>query len=180
VSILTTLTRETHLVTAVPLSWVAGNLLGSPWLPNVSYALDRIHQFGQGVPPDSGFQPSHVPDQFSTNQTLGVDSQAGRWRVAYRLNRSFQDNRQAGRLQADLQNLTHHVALDLTLDPGLDMGVEFGFEGADNREVQRTDRTRRVGLRGGWRPTSRASVNCTFATTLLSSGENPSFSACEN
>jgi hypothetical protein len=79
-SILKAFTRREYLMVGAPLGSILGHLFNrgpaasasappqpSPWLPRLSYNFDRTHQFGQGLPSNSGFDSlSQVPDQVST------------------------------------------------------------------------------------------------------------------
>lgn len=165
-SILTTFTRAQQLNVALPLAALAAGP-ASGVLPTVSYGLHRIHQYGGGLPVNGDFQETHVPDQVSANQTLAVEWLGARWRAAYRLNRSLQDNRQVGRDRADLANLTNTISFGLASGPQLDLGVDIGFEGAENRETARTDVTRRVSVNGNWRPSTTSTLTALLAVTML-------------
>lgn len=136
-------------------------------MPRVSYALDRTHQVGEGVPVNSDFNASHVPDQQSTNQVLSLEWEHATWRAAYRWGRSFQDNRQVGRQASDLKNLTHAVAVGVTPRPRLDLAAETSLERAHSLEFRERDTTRRLGVTDNWSGTPVA-VNGLFSTTWTS------------
>ena len=151
-TILTTLSRSTALNLAVPL----GSLGGSrqrPWLPLLSYGFARVHQFGDSVPTLGGFTPTFVPDQVSTNHTLSASWQATQWRVHYQLNRSSQDNRQAGRERADLVNLTNNLSVGASPKPAFDITVDAALERTENREFSQQNSTWRLGTQLTWRLT---------------------------
>jgi hypothetical protein len=114
---------------------------------------------GDGLPAAGLFDSlSQVPDQLSLNHTLGAAWQGAMWRGGYSLNRSFQDNRQPGRENADLRNLVHVFNVGAMPSPRLDAGVEFAFEDADNMELVRGSLTRRVSTNLSLRPAARSSV----------------------
>jgi hypothetical protein len=162
-SILTSRTRAGSLNVALPIGFLAGS--ASTWFPTLSYALNRMHQFGTGIPSNSDFSASHVPDQFSTNHTVGAQWQAGRWRAGYQLGRSSQDNRQIGREAADFGNLTHTIGFGVTPVTSLDLALDLGFERADNKEVAQHNRTRRLGGTADWRFTASSALAANYSIT---------------
>lgn len=165
-TILTTLTRSTTVNLAFPLGSLFGPTPRS-WLPMVTYGLAQIHQFGDSVPTLGGFTPTFVPDQASTNHTLGVAWQAGQWRVLYQLNRSSQDNRQPGRESSDLVNQTHNVGVGLSPLSALDITLDLGVERAENREFSQRNSTRRVGTLVTWRLTRTSALVGSVSHTRL-------------
>lgn len=151
-SILTTRTRTDVASLSVPLAQLREGT--GLWWPVVSYSWQRTHQKGDDVPVDSGFDPSHVPDQVSRSQGLGLDWSGAYWRFGYRFDGSDQDNRQPGRELADFETRVHSFSGGLSwtrVDLGLDLSEERG------RNVERGERTttRRYGLNGLWRTTER-------------------------
>jgi hypothetical protein len=160
-SILKTLSRRSGFILGAPLV----SLFGDPakpqwWLPRVSYTFDRMHQFGDSLPINSGFtSASQVPDQLSDNQAFSSDWQAAKWRFGYRLNRSFQDNRQPGRELADLGNWMNGFTFGWTPVTQLDMSFDLNLESADNREQRRVDRTNRIGTSINWRMNPRSTLS---------------------
>jgi hypothetical protein len=84
-----------------------------------------------------------VPDQVSRNQNLTAEWQLRNSRFGYRFNRSYQDNRQTGRENADLRNLTHGLWFGINPSQKFDVNLEVNAEDAFNRETDRTDRLRR-------------------------------------
>jgi len=109
-SILTTRTERSQLSIGVPVARVIGSR--SFWLPALQYRTDRTHQYGDGIPANSGFSATHVPDQVSLNQAAQADWQIRKLTVGYSWNRSHQDNRQVGRESADLTVVRHALTSD--------------------------------------------------------------------
>ncbi len=167
-SILKTFTRRTGLILGVPLGSLFGDQASpSPWLPRVSYNFDRTHQFGKALPVNGGFDSaSQIPDQISTNQSLLAEWQFEKWRFGYRINHSFQNNRQPGRELADLKNFIHGFTFGVTPVPAFDLSFDLGRESADNREQNRTDNTLRIGSTINWRMTQKTALAATVSTTL--------------
>ncbi len=170
-SILKTLSRRDVVIAGLPLA----SLLSEPakqstqaaWLPRLSYNFDRTHQFGKGLPVNSGFDnPSQVPDQISTNHLFNAEWQWEKWRLAYRFNQSFQDNRQPGRALADLRNLINGFTLGLNPHTAFDLNFDLNVESAKNFEMRRTDRTLRAGVNTNWRMTPKTALNATISNTL--------------
>jgi hypothetical protein len=157
-SILTTRTRRNAGNLALPLGQLGAPGTQRAWLPLLTLSLDRTHQFGDGVPPDSGFAASHVPDQVSVQGSLGLDWSGERWRFGYRHNRSDQDNRQPGRERADLRAEAHQLTLAFTPLAAFDLGFDLGHEESESVEQQRRERTRRYGLNTLWRITERMTL----------------------
>jgi hypothetical protein len=177
-SLLTTLSRRYVVVVSVPLASLApvgtdgtdganGRNHLSHWLPRLGYNMSRIHQFGRALPLNSGFNdPSQIPDQISENHDFSSEWQFQKWRVTYRFNRSFQDNRQQGRVLADLLNQIHGVILGLTPHTAFDLNFDLNVESAKSFETARVDRTLRAGLNANWRMTPRMTINVTASNTL--------------
>jgi len=136
----------------------------SPWLPVVSYAFDRNHQYGLGIPPGTDLRPDQIPDQVSTLQNLGLDWQAVRWRAGYRFSLSQQDNRQPGRERADFRTGRHTLTASARLAAAFDCGFDLSHESAFRREQDVTDTNDRLGANLSWRM-SRA------LTLLATAGE---------
>jgi hypothetical protein len=177
-SLLTTLSRRYVVVVSVPLASLApvgtdgtdganGRNQLSRWLPRLGYNMNRIHQFGRALPLNSGFNdPSQVPDQISEIHDFSSEWQFQEWRLTYRFNRSFQDNRQQGRVLADLLNQIHGVILGLTPHTAFDLNFDLNVESAKSFETARVDRTLRAGLNVNWRMTPRMTINVTASNTL--------------
>ena len=146
-SILKTKTRRRGGNLAIPLGQLGGGDDGGRrGLPLLTYAVDRTHQFGAGIPVDSGFSASHVPDQVSLNHAGGLEWQGNRWRLGYRLGQSDQDNRQPGRERADFTNLIHGIALGHAPHRRLDLNFDLSSEKASNQELDEMARTERYGV----------------------------------
>jgi hypothetical protein len=163
-TILTTLSRSTAVNLGLPL----GSLFGptpESWLPQLSYSLARIHQFGDSVPTLGGFTPTFVPDQVSTNHTVSLAWQTTRWRMSYQLNRSSQDNRQQGRERSDLTNLTNSLSVGLSPRPSLDLSLDAALEQAENREFSQQNSTWRLGTVVTWRFTPTSAVVASLSRT---------------
>ncbi len=165
-TLLTTLTRSSTLNLSLPLA----PALGAPqstWLPALTYALTRVHQFGDSVPTLGGFTPTFVPDQLSTNHALAVTWQATRWRATYQLGRSFQDNRQTGRERADLGNRTHTVSVGVTPLTALDITLDGAHERAHNHEFAQRNTSQRLGTMLSWRFTATSALQANVTHTRV-------------
>jgi hypothetical protein len=129
--------------------------------------MNRIHQFGLAFPLNAGFDSaSQVPDQISTNHEFVSEWQLPKWRLSYRFNRSFQDNRQPGRAVADLRNLINGFTFGLTPHAVFDLNFDLNLESAANFEMARTDRTLRAGINTNWHVTPRMTLNAIVSNTL--------------
>ena len=156
-SILTTKTRGYNVNFALPLSQIWSEGSSSLFLPIFTVTSDRTRQFGEGLPENSGFSASHVPDQVSLSHIGGLEWQGNRWRFGYELSFSDQDNRQPGRELNDFEQLNHSFRLDLSPLTKIDLGFSFARE---KRQIDRRSDDRRYGAPGirflvvGNRPTA--------------------------
>lgn len=157
-SILRTVSRSTIGQTAVPLArLLRAPESGSLW-PVVSYSISRTHQFGDGVPVNSGFTPADVPDLVATSHEASAQWQGERWRATYRFSHSLQDNRQSGLGDADLGATVHSAGVGLSPLSAVEIGIEFSSEALRDLSRDQRDATGRVGVHLTWRP---------FASTTL-------------
>ncbi len=172
-SILKSLTRANRWSLATALGSLLKNSSLARWFPGVSYSFDQIHQFGARVPAGGGFESdlAAIPDQIGTNQSLGADWQFEKVRLGYRLNHSLQNNRQPGRESADFINLIHGISLGITPTGALDLAFDLNVESARNKEMERVDRTFRVGPNINWRMSPSAALSANLTTTLAGDDE---------
>lgn len=155
-SVLTTKSRRN----GAGLGLALGQLFVEPtrltrWLPVLSYNFDRMHQFGTGVPINSGFNASHVPDQLSTRHGVSVNWQGAFWTFGYRADFSEQDNRQPGRERADFEHRVHGANLALALFEGLDLNFDVSVERSYSFEAARLDRNRNYAFGLAWNITKQ-------------------------
>lgn len=179
-SLMKTLSRRYAVMVSIPLasfriirpdradqSSQTDQAVPSVWLPRLAYNMNRIHQFGLAFPLNAGFDSaSQVPDQISTNHEFVSEWQLPKWRLSYRFNRSFQDNRQPGRAVADLRNLINGFTFGLTPHAVFDLNFDLNLESAANFEMSRTDRTLRAGINTNWHVTPRMTLNAIVSNTL--------------
>lgn len=157
-SILITRGRDHALQASVPLAFLVRSTSRPAWMPYLSYRYQRVHQTGEGVPDNSGARPTFVPDQVSAIHGLGLDWQGARWRASWRIDRSSQDNRQPEREHADFSDRAQTVSLGFTPLSTLTLGVDLTSSRARNEEIDRTDRTLRLGLMADWLATEMLSL----------------------
>ncbi|MEM7049956.1 MAG: hypothetical protein AAF604_09855 [Acidobacteriota bacterium] len=152
-SILTTRTDRDAASLTLPLADLPAER--APWLPMLSAAFDRTHQRGDGIPVDSGFNASHVPDQVSDNRNLGLEWSGARWRLGWMVNGSDQDNRQPGRQGNDFETRVQEVNGWFSLNPKIDLGIALGLEASDSQATGEETENQRIGLDLAWRPAER-------------------------
>lgn len=153
-SVLTTKTRRSNAGLGLALnSLFAEANAFTRWLPILTYNFDRTHQFGTGVPINSGFNESHVPDQVSARHGASASWQGNTWMFGYRVELSEQDNRQPGRERADFEYRLHGANLSLSLLEGLDVNFDVSHERSYSVEALRFDRNRNYGFGLAWRIT---------------------------
>jgi len=151
-SLLTIRTRSTTVTVGTPLSSLFRVTRGAAWLPTLSYGLQRMHQFGAGVPTGGLFTASDVPDHLTLVHDGAAQWQIKQWQIAYRVNQSDQDNRQPGRELADYSAVTHGVAIGVMATSSLSLGLDLGLERQDDEEWSEVTDLRKAGVRGNWRP----------------------------
>jgi hypothetical protein len=162
-SLLTTQTRMTTTQASLPLAALMRRT--ASWIPSAAYNFSQSHQFGVGVPVNSGFTIENVPSLVSTVHDASLQWQGAKWRAGYRFNRSFQDNRQPDRVAADLSVATHAMTLGLTATSTLDLNVDLSTERQSNLEQAVHATVQRVGLTTNWRPTVGTGVAASFSAS---------------
>jgi hypothetical protein len=168
-SILKSNTRLHTLSVSVPMA----SLFGTPekparLLPTASYNFNRTYQFGAAIPVNGGFEfdLASIPDQISTNQGVSADWQFEKWKLGYRFNRSFQNNRQAGNADADLSNMTNGFTVGITPAPTIDLNVDFNADSAGDKLARATNRTWSVAPNVNWRMNQKMSIAATMSFAL--------------
>ncbi|MFN0181062.1 MAG: hypothetical protein ACKVZ0_19825 [Gemmatimonadales bacterium] len=156
-SILTTRTRSSSWSASVPVASLFGVKASWHW-PAASFGWQRTRQFGDGVPVDGGFQPTHVPDQVSINRTGALNWTLGAAALGYRWNRSTQDNRQVGRELADFRTDVHGLTVTGPAGRTLTIGLDLGVERNRSDELGLTQRVERIGANLQWQLTTRAAL----------------------
>ena len=164
-SILKTFTHVTSINAVLPVGSVFSASKPSMWLPQITWALGRTHQFANDVPANSDFTETHAPDQISNNQSIDAQWSIGKWKAGYRYNISDQDNRQPGREKADLGALSHNLGAGVSLFSWIDVNTTYSFEGAKNHELLQKNATRRFGANVDLRPTRNIGVSSVFSRT---------------
>ena len=168
-SLLRTDTELTTANLAMPLgSFRTGSTPATPWWPLVTWTLNSSSQVGGAVPDEGGFvRPDQVPDQRNTLQTLRSDWTFSRWRFGYGLSRTLVDNRQPGRTTSDFDTVAQLAAIGVTIGQKADLALEVGLDRFTNLEISSTAVTRRVGINGNWRPTTKTTVTLVASRTSL-------------
>jgi hypothetical protein len=166
-SLLTSNTHRSGLSAALPSAVIFGKSTAqAPWAPRIGFTFDRVHQAGEGIPINSDFSATHVPDQVSLNQVFTLDVERAIFRAGYRFGRSHQDNRQVGQERADLTNVTNAVTAGISIS-NLNLTGDVSFDQASNLELSTVDRTRRFALIGDWRITPRVGLSSNASITWL-------------
>ena len=142
-SVLKSKTRQTGANVVLSPGASAGIL--PPWLPTFSYGLNSTHQFGVSTPTNSEFTPDRVPDQITTSHTAGIEWQGGSLRVEYRGAFTTQDNRQAGKENADALNRTNGLNISFSPVTLISMSLEGLLESSENTETGAVIRNKRIG-----------------------------------
>jgi hypothetical protein len=177
-SLLKTLTRRHSIMLGLPLTALLGEPQdgeGMAWLPHLLYSYDHTHQFGAGIPLNADFKEPQIPNQVGINHTLTAEWQSRRWRYAYRLNHSTQDNFGLNRADAQMRNWVNGLTLGFSPHTAFDVNFDLNLEQTLNRDEnankdrRRSDRTLRFGLLANWRPTARMTLSANWANTGMRS-----------
>jgi hypothetical protein len=115
------------------------------WLPTLSYGLNNTHQFGVSTPTNSEFTPDRVPDQMTTSHSGGIEWQGTSLRVGYRGAHTTQDNRQAGRENADAVNRANGLNISFSPVTQVSLSLEGSLESSENTETGVVIRNKRLG-----------------------------------
>ncbi|MCP5424758.1 MAG: hypothetical protein H6970_06775 [Gammaproteobacteria bacterium] len=153
-TLLTTRTRGLTFALSIPFK----TLFGDPenpngWLPDASYALDRVHQQAVNRPDPilSGFDdPSQLPDQVTLVNALDLAWAGERWDFTYHLATADEDNRQAGREQADFKTLENGVVLGVRPWDTLNLSFGIGRTRVHDREQDLTRYTDNYSVGMDW------------------------------
>ncbi|HKE55398.1 MAG TPA: hypothetical protein VKB46_01810 [Pyrinomonadaceae bacterium] len=167
-SILRTLNSGTRFSIAAPASAFLNLKKNRTWLPRLSYSFDRFHAFAAAIPVNGGFEidPSSVPDLIGTNNNFSADWQIKKFTFGYSLNRSFQNNQQTGREQADRGVLVNTGRVGMALSSRLALNLDLSSESSANKETGRVDRTARVGPGINWQLSKSMGLSASLANTI--------------
>lgn len=169
-SMMSNRSRLSTLTLGTPLSALLRVTQHATLLPTVSYALQRMHTFGAGIPTGGLYTASDVPDQMSTVHDASAQWQVKQWQVGYRLNASRQDNRAPGHELEDLVAQTHGLTIGVAVGAALTLGLDLGLERQENRQFSQVNHVRRAGLTGTWRVASLTTLDGALS---LSRAEDP-------
>ena len=169
-SLLTSRTRSSSATLGTPLASLLRVTHRAELLPTLSYGVQRMHQFGAGIPTGGLFTASDIPDQLSLVHDASLQWQVKQWQVGYRVNVSDQDNRQPGRTLADFATQTQGVTIGVTASSTLSLGLDLGLERQENKELSQVNHVRRAGLTGNWRPTTLTTLD---GSVTVSSTKDP-------
>jgi hypothetical protein len=159
-SVLTTDGRSTTANVAVPLPMLFATATHAPrpWLPTLTVALNRMHQFADGTPTNGAFRPTDLPDQVNVNGDASASWQTSRLRVTLHANQSVQDNREDQRQNADFEAGVYAVSVGTPIATAGDLSLDLGHEYQTSRERDETTRTKRLTLNGTLRPRGATGV----------------------
>lgn len=174
-TILKTKTRSTSFSLGLPLQSMFNT--EKVWVPNLNYSYQRVHQFGANVPiPDlSGFDPTEIPDQISTDHQFSAEWSSQNWSLSYTFSHSSQDNRQPSRELADFITTDHQVAFSLQPTSTLQLNVGYGINRAKSIEEAITRVTHGPTLGLTWQFVPNASLALNYNLTINSDSLNQSF-----
>jgi hypothetical protein len=164
-SILTTRTDNSGFSIVLPVGAAAG--LTTQLLPTLTAAWQRTHQRGEGVPLNSGFNASSVPDQISRAPSLSASWQFPRWGFSWRWNRSHQDNRQPGRERADFTARVHAVVVNLTPGEKVSVGLDASDALQRSEETGTNARTLQISSTAQYRPFGQTSIQLSWAPSWM-------------
>ncbi|MBA4072353.1 MAG: hypothetical protein C0497_11035 [Gemmatimonas sp.] len=158
-SMMTNRSRLSTLTLGTPLSALLRVTQHAALLPSVSYALQRMHQFGAGIPTGGLYTASDIPDQMSMVHDASAQWQVKQWQVGYRMNASRQDNRAPGHELEDRIAQTHGITVGVAVGAALTLGLDLGLERQENKQLSQVNHVRRAGLTGTWRVASLTTLD---------------------
>ncbi|TVP97910.1 MAG: hypothetical protein EA359_18950 [Balneolaceae bacterium] len=163
-SVLKTLSRQYNIQVQLNTSTLVGSdsFIPSWVLPNLGYSYNYVHQFGAGVPPEGGFDASHVPDQKNYVYQFSTAWQKRNWSASYRFQNSFQDNRQPGRENNDFIRNNHVVAFRIAPVSMIDISTNLNFDLNKNRANNETEIARRLGFNLQLRPVNNLNLRGSY------------------
>ena len=166
-SVLRTETKQTSATAMLPLPQVLTSA-AKPRnaFPTLAVSVSRTHALADGVPTNGDFRPVDLPDQLSTLVDGNAQWTLSRWRVAYRFNRSMQDNRQPGRERADFATTVNAITVGVTRGSALDVAIDATQERQEQREQGQEQRLRRVGTTTSWQFTRLAQLSANYMATV--------------
>ncbi len=174
-TILKTRTDDTTFNVNAPLGALVGSDsgFGSAW-PTLTYTRQRTHQLAINTPTfaDSGFQDTHRPDQLNVMRQWGANWNWGRFSLGYTRSNSLQDNRQAGREQADFRSTGHQGTAGLRASDtlNLNLGVNATRNHSDEQEL--TTRTEGATFGFDWQFVERWTLNGNYGATRTEDSQN--------
>jgi hypothetical protein len=177
-SILKTLSRSTTAQAGFPLGALLGVHTPGPLWPALSYTFNQIHQFGAGVPLNSGFTATDVPDQVTRVHDASAQWQGGKWHASYQFHHSLQDNRQRGQEKNDLSATNHAASFGVTVVKSLDLGLDLALEKQDNLGTIQLGTVKRLGVNGNWKPRTNTTFSGNLSTSL--SDDDPRTQRADN
>lgn len=169
-SMMTNRSQLSTLTLGTPLSALLRVTQHAALLPSVSYALQRMHQFGSGIPTGGLYTASDVPDQMSMVHDASAQWQVKQWQVGYRMNASRQDNRAPGHELEDRTAQTHGVTVGVAVGAALTFGLDLGLERQENTQLSQVNHLRRAGFTGTWRVASLTTLDGALS---LSQAQDP-------
>jgi hypothetical protein len=146
------------------------------WLPDLSYALNRTHQYGESTPTNSDFEPSRVPDQVTTSHAAGIEWQGRHLTVAYHGAFTLQDNRQPERENADILNRAHAISLTILPLEQLSVNLDGALESTENTDISAIVHIRRLGANVLARPLTSSTVTLSGSLTTSEAADGSSSS----
>jgi hypothetical protein len=175
-SVLRVYTRRQGAVLGMPLASLSRNP-ERPWwwLPAVSYNFDRTHQFALTLPSNADFNLPQLPNQISTNHSFASEWQKEGWRLGYRYNQSFQNNRAEREglpIPNTLGNVVHSFTLGISPSSRFDLTFELNRERLQSRDTnankdkERNDQTLRYGPGINWRITQNSALTANVFDTV--------------
>ena len=82
-SLLTSRTRSASVTLGTPLASLLRIIERADWLPTLSYSMQRVHQYGAGIPTGGLLTAFDIPDQLSVVQDFSAQWTVQRWQLAY-------------------------------------------------------------------------------------------------
>ena len=166
-TILKTKTDTTDLSVSLPFKQIfAEEGVENNWIPSLDIQINQVHQYGANFP--TTFDPAtHIPDQLNRSRSFRFGWNTEKFSFGYTRSVSEQDNRQAGRSNADFRNKTNSFEAGYRFSDVLNMNLGLAKVEAYDTENNLTtfDDNYSVGFNWGITDKINLTTNYTEAAT---------------
>lgn len=171
-SLLKTRTRQTALNIGIPLSALFAAKKNAHWLPSITLAAARTHQYGAWIPRNGGYAETHVPDQVSLSAQGAIEWQVHPLRFGLRGTFSDQDNRQPGRTTTDFVTESQGAYVGFSPSPRVDVEYDVTREEQDSFALSTSEHAQRHGITVTWQLLGELALSGNYSRIVGHDGAN--------